>query len=293
MRVLITGATGQVGQEVRLTCYKKDWQVFAYSSQELDITNPRQVQYCFNKDRPEYIINCAAYTKVDLAEDEKDQAFLVNTEGVRILAESCKQYSIPLIHLSTDYIFDGSKTNAYQEYDVPNPQNVYGQSKWAGEKMLQSIWNQHIILRISWVFGRFGNNFVKTMLRLKDKQILKIVADQHGSPTGTYHIANVIIKLIEHPDLKKNFGVYHYTDYSTVSWFDFAKIIFETAYSQGLIDKFPELSAISTSEYAAKALRPLNSEMDCTKIKNTFGIHQAPWHEELNLVLKYLKKESD
>lgn len=280
MKVLVTGANGQVGQEVVLLGQKKAWHVLAYSSQNLNITNAQQIADYMLKEKPDFVVNAAAYTKVDLAEDEKEQAFLVNATGVENLAKACKAQNAPLIHLSTDYIFDGKKPEAYVETDTANPQNAYGASKWAGEEVLRSIWENHIILRVSWVFGQHGNNFVKTMLKLKDKDQLKIVADQQGSPTGARHIAEVIIKIIENLDCQ--FGTYHYTDAPFTTWYDFAKTIFDEA----KLLCHPELIAIAASEYPTKALRPLNSKLDCTKIKTTFGISQRLWNEELIQCLK-------
>ena len=280
MKVLVTGAKGQVGQEVVLLCQQKGWETLAYSSQDLNITNASQTLECLTKEKPDFVVNCAAYTKVDLAEDEKDQAFLVNALGIENLANACKIQDIPLIHLSTDYIFDGLKQKPYVETDAANPQNIYGASKWAGEEFLRSNWEKHIILRVSWVFGQYGNNFVKTMLKLKEKDQLKIVADQQGSPTGAKHIAEVIVKIIENLDCQ--FGTYHYTDAPFTTWYNFAKTIFDGAQ----LSHCPEIIAIPSSEYPTKASRPLNSKLNCAKIRDTFGIIQKPWKEELIQCLK-------
>lgn len=274
MKVLITGALGQVGQEVTLLCKEKSFEVLPYSSQELDITKEQDVSGILTKHKPDFVINCAAYTKVDLAEDEKEKAFLVNASGVKFLANACKHLDIPMIHISTDYVFDGKKNVWYVEEDIANPLNIYGASKWQGEELLRSSFDKHIILRVSWVFGRFGNNFVKTISRLaKERLELKIVADQKGSPTGASHISEVILKIIEHPNLKDHWGTYHYTDAPVTNWYDFAKAFIDP--------KQCSILPILANEYPLKAIRPQNSVLNCDKIAKVFGIKQAPWQQEL------------
>ncbi len=270
MKVLITGAQGQVGQEVALHCKSQGFEVYAYSSEEWDIT---RADLGSPIEKMDALINCAAYTAVDRAEDDAEKAFLVNAKGVETLALWCKQHAIPLIHLSTDYVFDGKKEGAYFETDHPAPQSVYGESKLAGEAALQAIWDQHIILRVSWVFGRFGHNFVKTIKRLaSEREELKVVSDQYGCPTGASHIANVIAKLLTHPALPDNWGLYHYTDAPVTTWFEFAK-----TFAPATCRILP----ITTADYPVKAKRPFNSVMNCEKIARVFGIKQALWQDEL------------
>ncbi len=275
MKVLVLGAMGQVGQEVVLAFAAQGCEVIALGSKDLDITNDAQVLAVIQQHQDsDYIINCSAYTLVDKAEDESPRAYAVNALGVKSLAEHAKACRIPVLHISTDYVFDGTKAGAYLETDKPNPMSIYGASKLAGEQMLQVTWEQHIILRVSWVFGRFGNNFVKTIKRLAaERSELKIVADQHGSPTGAAHIAQVILTLLQHPALSKNWGIYHYTDAPQTTWYDFAKSFVDPAICT--------LVPITTAEYPVKARRPSNSVLNCDKIKQVFGVGQYDWHNEL------------
>ena len=273
MKIVITGARGQLGTELVEQAIQAGFEVHAYSSQELDITQD------LNLDLTEIdaLINCAGYTFVDKAEEEPEKSFVVNAIGVENLAKLCKKYDTPLIHLSTDYIFDGTKHSAYVETDAPNPQNVYGASKLKGEQSLQALWDKHIILRVSWIFGRFGGNFVKTIGQLSKRQAhLKIITDQIGSPTGSSHIAEVILTLLQHPKLQSNWGTYHYTDSPLTNWYDFAKSFVDPAQC--------EVMPIRTAEYASKTKRPQNSALNCEKIKQIFGIQQRPWQTELRLM---------
>jgi len=268
MKILITGSQGQVGQEVTLACQAQGWETLAYTSKNFDITQTQELPDV------DYVINCAAYTAVDQAEDHREQAFLVNATGTHNLAKACKEKNIPLIQLSTDYVFDGNKKTAYCEEDHANPLNVYGASKWQGEELLRATWDRHLILRVSWVFGRFGNNFVKTILRLaQERDELKIIADQLGGPTGARHIAKVICTLLQHPKLHDHWGTYHYTDAPVTNWFEFAKNFITPSICKIL----PLLAA----EYPSKTTRPYNSALNCDKIFRTFGITQANWQEEL------------
>ena len=200
MRIVVTGAKGQLGTELTKQATEAGFEVWAYSSQELDLTQDLHLDLT----GVDALINCAAYTAVDQAEDEPEKAFAVNAQGVENLAQLCKKHQVPMVHISTDYVFDGNKNGAYLETDRPKPQNQYGASKLKGEQLLQATWDKHIILRASWIFGHYGNNFVKTILRLaKQHPQLKIVADQIGSPTATTHLAQVILSLLQHPECKQ------------------------------------------------------------------------------------------
>lgn len=276
MIVIVTGAEGQVGSEVVSLFERAGHTVFPFNSTTLDIRNSAAIQAQLAPiQAAQALINCAAYTAVDRAEDEPEKAFQVNADAVKNLAEHCRDFNIPLLHLSTDYIFDGQKQGGYEETDAPHPQNIYGESKWAGEEFLRWTWEKHIILRVSWVFGRNGNNFVKTITRLaNERPQLKIVADQRGSPTGASHIAKTLLTLLNHPQLEENFGTYHYTDAPLTTWFDFAKSF--------IPEKSCELLPISTQDYPTQAKRPLNSHLNCDKIKRIFGIEQAYWQDELS-----------
>ena len=273
MKIVITGAKGQLGSELTIQANAAGFEIQAYSSQELDITQEVNIDL----KGVDALINCAAYTAVDKAEDEPEKAFAVNATGVENLAKLCKKQNVPMIHISTDYVFDGTTTGAYLETDIPNPQNVYGASKLKGEQRLQATWEKHIILRVSWVFGRFGHNFVKTILRLsQERPQLKIVADQIGSPTASSHIAAVILTLLQHPQLKSNWGIYHYTDAPLTNWYDFARHFVNPQQC--------EIIPITTAEYPVKAKRPQNSALNCDKIKQIFAIQQKSWQTALHLM---------
>ena len=289
MKILLVGANGQVGREIQDLCKKDHIAIAAFNREQLDITNASDLENklapCISKNT--YLVNAAAYTAVDKAEDESELAFSVNRDAVANLAHFAKQHNIPLIHISTDYVFAGDKEGVYVETDIPQPTGVYGASKLAGEIVLQKTLPQHIILRVSWVFGQYGKNFVKTILRLADEQEkLRIVADQQGNPTGAAHIAAVIINIVKQLDTGSTaWGTYHYCDSPSTSWFNFTQSIVKTAQHIKPL-KVKEIQPISTSEFPTKAKRPMNSRLNCDKIKKVFGIDQAEWQDELDTVIK-------
>ncbi len=278
MRILVVGGQGQIGKALSLLFHKEGHSIFSFPSHQLNICNPISIEKAVAASLPlDFIINCAAYTAVDRAEDEPEKAFLVNAEGVKNLAECCKKWNVPLIHFSTDYIFDGEKISPYLETDTPNPQNIYGASKLKGEHLLSQSWEKHIILRVSWVFGPYGNNFVKTISALaQTRDHLKIINDQHGCPTGASHIAQIVLQLLNHPALSKHWGTYHYTDAPLTTWYDFARSFVPQDQCQ--------IEAISSQNYPTRAKRPLHSALNCDKIFRIFGISQADWHHELHLL---------
>jgi dTDP-4-dehydrorhamnose reductase len=299
VKILLVGANGQVGREIQDLCTREGIAIEAFTREQLDITNLEEIENTLapyvSKDI--YIVNAAAYTAVDKAEDDVEQCYKVNRDAVANLATFAKQHHIPSIHISTDYVFAGDKEGAYSETDTPEPTGIYGASKLAGEIALQEILPQHIILRVSWVFGQYGKNFVKTILRLAGEQEkLRIVADQHGNPTGAAHIAEVILKIIqalEKVDYAKRsaandgsvWGIYHYCDFPSTTWFNFAQTIIETAQSIKYL-KVKEIQAILTPEFPTKAKRPMNSRLNCDKIERVFGISQFAWQDELVTVIK-------
>jgi dTDP-4-dehydrorhamnose reductase len=230
--------------------------------------------------KPSVVINAAAYTAVDKAETEIGLAYAVNRDGVENLALSCKSQAIPLIHISTDYVFDGEKESPYLESDIPNPVGVYGASKYAGEQVLRAIWEKHIIVRVSWVFGRYGNNFVKTMLRLaKDRDEISVVDDQYGAPTSTIDIARALLDLSTEENI--DFGLYHLESNPKTSWYDFAVKIFEEAKVIGLLEKIPVVKPISSEQFPTLVKRPINSKLATDK-----GFLQANWPEALSQMLR-------
>jgi len=283
MVVLVTGANGQLGQAIQFVAgnYPNINFVFC-SSSDLDITNKENCDSIFNKEKPDFCINAAAYTAVDKAESEPEQAHLINCIGAKNLAETCKEFNAKLIHISTDFVFDGSKNSPYNEADVPNPKGVYGQTKLDGEIAIQEVFDAYFIIRTSWVYSQFGNNFMKTMLRLASERTkLSIVNDQIGTPTNAVDLANAILKIAIscHAELvsASSYGIYNYSNEGQCSWFDFAKKIFEI--NQVKIDVIP----IPTTQFPTPAERPKYSVLDKAKIKSTFGIEIKPWEQSIEI----------
>lgn len=292
MKILITGAQGQVGKELVSIANQRGFDVIAAGQTELDITQLKNIKSYFEVHQPDLVINAAAYTAVNKAEEEQDITYAINRDGTANLAAVSKEKNIPLLHISTDYVFDGTKSEAYSENDAVSPLGVYGISKWQGEETIRQTLPEHIILRVAWVFGAQGNNFVKTMLRLaKDRDELSVVADQFGRPSPAKDIAKTLIILAEQYQKEKTleWGTYHYCGDEKVSWCGFAKEILKQAKEQGLIEKDIKVNAITTAEYQDPTKRPANSVLDCEKIKNTFGIEMPSWKESLNQVLTELK----
>lgn len=257
MKVLLTGASGQLGRCVQ-DVFPKEWQLFAFNSQELDITSLEQVEVVFEDIKPDAVINAAAYTKVDQAESEADLAFRVNAAGVYHLALCSKKHGSRLIHISTDYVFDGTKREPYTEIDPINPINVYGQSKLAGENLALATHINTLILRTSWVFSEYGNNFLKTMLRIgKNNPELRIVSDQIGTPTYAGDIANAIIHLLKNH--REERGILNISGKDICSWAEFAKLIFQVTSQATPQYPVPNVTEILTEEYPTAARRPLYS----------------------------------
>ena len=291
MKILITGAQGQVGKEL-VSIAEQHYDVIAAGRDELDITQAKSVAEYIKSSQPDIVINAAAYTAVDKAEEDQERAYAINRDGAKNLATACAQHNIPLLHISTDYVFDGSKIDAYSETDNVTPLGIYGESKWQGEEAIRKLLSQHVILRVAWVFGAHGNNFVKTMLRLaKDRDELNVVADQFGGPSPAKSIAKTLIHLVDiYQKYKKlQWGTYHYCGTEKTNWCDFAREIFKQANEKGLMNKKIRVSSITTAEYPTLAKRPQNSMLNCTKIKNTFGIDMPDWHAGLNEVLTELQ----
>lgn len=297
MKILLTGAGGQVGWEIARRARAAGHDLLALDHAGLDITDARAVAETVADSRPEVVINAAAYTAVDRAEQEPDRAFAVNRDGPAHLAAACADLGIALLHISTDYVFDGRKPPpaGYTEDDTASPLGVYGQSKWQGEQAIRRLLPAHIILRVSWVFGIHGHNFVKTMLRLgQERDELRIVADQHGCPTYAGDIADVLLTLTgyavgAHGRAPLPWGTYHYCDTPPTTWHGFAQAIFQTA-SRLTTYPSPQVIPITTADYPTPAARPANSILDCTRIGECFGIEPRPWQEGLEAMLKQLLK---
>lgn len=276
MRILITGAAGQVGRELVEIAQAQGFVTVGCDSKALNITDANAVRAMLASVQPECVINAAAYTAVDRAESEPELAYAINRDGVSNLAAACRDADIPLLHISTDYVFDGDKSSPYSEADQPNPTSVYGASKLAGEEALAATWHKHVILRVSWVFGRHGNNFVKTMLRLgRERTELNVVADQFGAPTSARAIATVLLAIAKHPQLGGDglpWGVRHFASDPGVTWYDFARTIFERAAASDLLQQLPTVNPIPSSAYPTPVKRPANSKL----------ASHAPWPADLS-----------
>ena len=282
MKVVVTGKGGQLASELEsLKGFDPNWTFI--SEQDLDITNKLSVVGFFELNRFDLVINCAAYTAVDKAEDEKELAFKVNAEGTKNLLEACERMDAKFIHYSTDYVFDGSSKEPYTELDTPNPNSVYGASKRKGEEyILKNNKVKSVILRTSWVYSSYGNNFVKTMIRLgSEKKELGIVSDQIGSPTYAKDLAKDTLNILNNENYQWSRGdVFHYSNNGSCSWYEFADKIFEKT------NTYVKLKKLKTEDYPTKARRPKYSLLDKSKFENTFNIQIRDWRTSLIEMLK-------
>ncbi|POF39743.1 dTDP-4-dehydrorhamnose reductase [Pseudomonas laurylsulfativorans] len=281
MKVLINGRHGQVSHELQRRLGAVG-ELIVLGRDQLDLAQPDQIRRQVQNVRPDLIINAAAHTAVDLAENEPQSAFAINAVAPGILAEEALDLDIPLIHYSTDYVFDGTKAAPYNEDDTPNPLGVYGKSKLAGEQAIRDVQGRHLILRTSWVYSTHGRNFLLTMQRLlQEKPELRVVADQIGAPTWAGTIANSTLALIEHWQANEvaNWGTYHLTAQGETSWFGFAQAIGEALRQQG--KPCADLLAIPSSDYPTPAARPLNSRLDCSRLQRDWGVSQPDWQAAL------------
>ncbi|MBD2683020.1 MULTISPECIES: dTDP-4-dehydrorhamnose reductase [Nostoc] len=285
--ILLIGSNGQVGQELQQILPSHYGNVISVARPIVDLTEPDTLRNVIRSNQPQIIINAAAYTAVDKAESESEQAYAINATAPLILAEESQKLGAFLIHISTDYVFDGNGCRPYQETDATNPLSVYGKTKLAGEQAIRENCTHHLILRTAWVYGNFGkSNFVKTMLRLGGQRPeLRIVADQIGSPTWAKDIATVIAEII--PNLSLDIaGTYHYTNSGVASWYDFAIAIFEEAQQLGFPLKVENIIPITTPEYPTPARRPPYSVLACGKISALLGTHPPHWRQRLCQMLK-------
>ena len=290
-KFLITGANGQVGYCLTQQLQGKH-EILAVDRDELDITDERSVQKTIENFRPDVIINAAAHTAVDRAETEVELSEAINVKGPKYLAEAAKSVGAAILHISTDYVFDGQGEGKYKETDITAPQGVYGRTKLEGEQAVAQANDKFIVFRTAWVFGEHGNNFVKTMLRLaKTRDTLGVVADQIGGPTYAGDIAAALIDISERiiDDQNVEYGIYHFTGEPYISWCDFAKAIFTEAVSQNILEKAPHVNAITTADYPTPAKRPANSCLDLTKIQRVFGIQPSNWKEALKNIKGYME----
>jgi len=285
MKLLVLGAGGQVGRELSRLTWPADYRVATFDRAEVDITRKDAVTAAFDRERPDIVINAAAYTAVDRAESEPDAAWAGNCAGPGHLAASCHAAGIPLIHISTDYVFDGSKQGPYREADPVDPLGVYGRSKEAGDRAVREVLPEHVILRTAWVYSAHGHNFVKTMLRVAaERPVLRVVADQIGSPTSAADIAGAIAAIVRRVAAgDRHWGTYHFAGGGAVTWHGFAEAIFELAAAWRGAP--PKVEAIATADYPTPARRPANSVLDCRHIGEVFGIVPRPWREALAEVI--------
>ncbi|WP_213197351.1 dTDP-4-dehydrorhamnose reductase [Cloacibacterium caeni] len=282
-KILVTGANGQLGQCLqKISSQFEEFEFIFTDSETLDITIKEEVNDFFWQNAPDFCINAAAYTAVDLAETEVEKAFLVNADGAENLAEACAENNAQFIHVSTDYVFDGENNLAYTEEDFTNPLGVYGASKLAGDELALEVNPCSVILRTSWVYSEFGKNFVKTMLSLfATKEELNIVADQFGQPTNANDLAEAIMKIIKSEKITP--GIFNFSNLGRISWFDFAEKIAE------LSEAKIKLNAIETSQYPTPAKRPKNSVLDLDKISKTYAIQLKSWEESLEGCVQILQ----
>jgi dTDP-4-dehydrorhamnose reductase len=292
MKTFIIGSNGQLGWELVRRGESRGLQITAVDYPEIDIGDPASIASSTKSREIDLIVNAAAYTAVDRAESEPLAAYAVNRDGPANLAERCRDRSIPLIHVSTDYVFDGTKQGAYIEEDPVAPLGVYGESKAAGEAEVRRRLPKHIIVRTAWLCGLHGHNFLKTMLKLgREKETLRVVSDQFGCPTFAADLAEAILEVGRQAEKNRpvKWGTYHYCGAGRTTWHGFATAIFEIA---GHYEKFAvkNVVPISTAEYPTPVKRPANSVLDCTKIERYFGIRPRPWRESLDRMIQQLYK---
>ena len=317
MKLLITGAAGQLGQAfVSALQLRSDIEFVACSRRDLDITDANNLRQVIKQTQPDFVINTAAYTQVDLAESEIDSAYLVNQTGAANLAKTCQELDIPLLHFSTDCVFDGKKQGAYSEDDPTQALGVYGASKLAGEKAVQQLCAKYLIFRVSWLFSEFGHNFVKTMLELgSTREQLRVVSDQIGKPTCAAEVVRVVLEILpalyseldseldseSDKNLDSKWGTYHLAQPDVISWHGFAEAIFTQAICEragfeksglertGFVKRVREILPIPTDGYPTAAQRPANSTLDSTKLQQTFGITLIGWQQSLAQTLSALE----
>jgi len=271
MVVLVTGASGQLGQALQFATEEFPLlDLHFFSSAQLDITSGQSIRNAFETIKPDYCINAAAYTAVDKAESEPEKAAAINTGGARNIAEACRDSGVTLLHLSTDFVFDGKAKHPYNEEDPTGPQGVYGKTKLEGERAIAETFDHYFIVRTAWVYSQFGHNFMKTMLRLaKERDEIRVVSDQIGTPTHAVDLARTLLSMIS--SRSKAFGIYHFSNEGTASWHDFARWIFEV---NGIETN---LVPIATSDFPTPAKRPAYSVLDKSKIKQAFGLDIRDW----------------
>lgn len=281
-KIVVLGSNGQLGSCFRDIEFEfTDYDLHFFSSKQIDITDFVKIEQIFSKFKFNYCINCAAYTSVDLAEEEKDKAFKVNVEGIKNLVEVCNKFNVCLVSFSTDYVFDGKQKKPYTELCKPNPINYYGKTKFEGEKAILNSSNKFFIIRVSWLYSRNGNNFIKTIINLtKTKKEIGVVSDQYGTPTSAESLVYFVLHIIKLDS--KDYGLYHFSNRGIVSWYDIAKSIIKN------LNLTTTIKPIGTNEFITKANRPNFSCLNLTKTENTFNFFIEDWEKELK---KHLSNE--
>ena len=291
IRVLLIGAGGQLGHALLATAQTAPVDLIPLDRRALDIAAPRE-------DWPalpdaDLIINAAAYTDVARAEDEPEAAFAVNATGAERLAHHGRAVGTPLLHVSTDYVFDGRSATPWRETDAPDPLNIYGRSKLAGEQAVQRIWDRHVIVRTAWLYSGHGRNFLRTMLRLgAEREEIAVVADQRGTPTSAYDLAAALLRMAEAVVNDHGpFGIFHYTAQGEASWADFAEAIF--AESEALLGRRPRVKRVTSADYPSPVRRPANSVLNCDKISAAFDVERLPWRDSLRAVIERIGRDAE
>jgi dTDP-4-dehydrorhamnose reductase len=299
MKILVTGKNGQVGHELMRSLAPLG-QVVGVDVKECDLAQSAAIDALLERVRPDIIINPAAYTEVDKAECQPTIAHAVNAQAPKLLARYAARHNIPIIHFSTDYVFDGKKEGAYVEDDEANPTSVYGKTKWLGEDSVRKLAAKHIIIRTSWVFGSHGVNFLKTMLKLaSERDKLSVVSDQFGAPTSARLLADAVAQIVTElgePGSYRKYGTYHVAARGETSWHGYAQVVVEKAIKHGMAVKInpKDIKPISSKEYPMPAPRPSNSRLDTTKVSTVFSVSLHKWQDEVERVIKELVKvESD
>lgn len=290
LKVLVSGRSGQVGSAIFEAEKPAGIEFSILGRPQLDITNSESIEAAFKQVRPDFVINAAAYTAVDPAEGDAENAERLNAEAAGLLAAIAATNDIPMIHLSTDYVFDGTKPSPYNETDPVSPLGVYGRSKLVGEQMVASANPQHLILRTAWVYSVFGSNFVKTMLRVaQSRDELGVVADQIGNPTSAHDIASCLIAIVsQYRNARQDFkpGTYHMAGSGSATWADFAEFIFEVSSSYN--GPTATINRITSEEWPTPVTRPANSRLDCSKLQQTFGLTLPDWRESTRTCIQRL-----
>lgn len=286
MRLMVTGAGGMAGAEVRRQAVEREWECSSFTRNQLDITDADAVIDAVMASVPDIVVNAAAYTAVDDAERDEERATLVNGAGARNVADAARKVGATVIHISTDYVFDGTSSQPYLPSDRVNPLGAYGRSKLAGEIAVRESHARHLILRTSWVYSHEGRNFVRTMLRIaSDRPSIDVVNDQHGSPTSAHDLARAILDAAELMQRNASLqGTYHFSNSNVTTWYDFAKEIFQLHHGTA-----PVINATTSASYRTAAKRPEWSVLDCASFEHDFGITRRPWQEALRDVLAELQ----